>query len=62
MSTEKVHPIMAGSSPAYQVVESEDGVTVLIRSANDHSKQVSIMKSALPMLIDILQRLARNPH
>ncbi len=60
MSTEKVHPIMAVSSVAYEVVESEDGVTVWIRSADDHSRRVSILRSALPALIETLQRIAAS--
>lgn len=54
---EEVRTIYAGSDPVYEVVKSEDGLRVTIRSAEDHSKKVDLMSSVVGTLISVLQEL-----
>jgi len=47
--------VAAGSSPVWEVVEDEDRPSVIwIRSVEDHSDQIQILRSAAPTLSSIL--------
>ena len=54
---EIVHQIFAGSHPVYEVVKSADGVTVTIRSAEDHNKKIDLISSVVGTLINTLQKV-----
>lgn len=41
--------------PVYEIVVPENGVSITIRSAEDHSKQVSVSSGAVPLLIKALE-------
>jgi hypothetical protein len=52
---ETVRVIRAGSHPVYEVVKSEDGLTVTIRSAENHEEKIDLMSSVVGTLINVLQ-------
>jgi hypothetical protein len=54
---EIVHQIFAGSHPVYEVVKSADGLTVTIRSAEDHNKKIDLISSVVGTLINTLQKV-----
>jgi len=57
---EKIHSISAGSTRLYEVVESEDGLLVTIREAEDHSHKIELIGSVLPTLIEVLQEIPKK--
>lgn len=57
---EKTHTINAGKHEVWEVVELEDGRNVEIRSAEKPEESVRIARSALGVLIGILDRIASN--
>jgi hypothetical protein len=54
---EQVHVIAAGSRPVYEVVTSEDGLTITIREAENHEHKIVLLSSVLGTLIRTLQGL-----
>lgn len=55
---EKVHVIEAGSKPCLEVVESEDGVSVIIRDAENHKESIVLMRSVIPTLVNVLREIS----
>ena len=52
---EKIHGISAGRHTLYEIVESEDGVSVVIREAENPDHQITLIRSVLPTLIEVLR-------
>jgi hypothetical protein len=59
---EIVHHILAGGNPVYDIVKSEDGLTITIRSSDDHTKKIDIISSAVGTLIKTLQEIKTASH
>ena len=55
---DKVHTIAAGSTPAYEIVELENGVSILIRSVSSGG-EIKFPRSMVPILVETLGRI---PH
>ncbi|WP_243295294.1 hypothetical protein [Geothrix mesophila] len=53
--SDKVHTIYAGSHPIYEIAVVDDGLNVVIRSAEDPKRQIKIIGSCLSTLISTLQ-------
>lgn len=51
---EIIRTIYAGRHPIYEVVKSEDGLTVTIRSAENHDHKIDLISSVVGTLIDVL--------
>jgi hypothetical protein len=49
--------ITAGSRPVYEIVKSDDGLTVTIREAQNHEHKIDLISSVIPTLIRMLQKL-----
>ena len=54
---ETVHQSFAGRHPVYDIVKSEDGLTITIRSSEDHTKKIDLISSVVGTLIDVLQKM-----
>jgi hypothetical protein len=52
---EIVRVIRAGRHDVCEVVKSEDGLTVTIRSAENHDDKIDLMSSVVGTLIEVLQ-------
>jgi len=52
---EIVRQIFAGSRPVYDIVKSEDGLTITIRSSQDHAKKIELISSVVGTVIDALR-------
>jgi hypothetical protein len=59
---EQVFVVTAGDRPIYEVVKSEDGHTLTIRSAANHTHAVSMPSSAVHALIGALRQFAATPQ
>jgi hypothetical protein len=59
---EIVHHILVGDNPVYDIVKSEDGLTITIRSSEDHTKKIDIISSAVGTLIKTLQEIKTASH
>jgi len=59
---EIVHQIVAGGHPVYDIVKSEDGLTITIRSSEDHTQKIDLISSVLGKLIATLQKIETAPH
>lgn len=55
---EKIHVIAAGSRLTYEVVESEDGLSVTIRHAEDHEDNIVLIRSVIPTLVNVLREIS----
>lgn len=53
----EVHEIKVGEDTLYEVIENDDGISATIREAEDHSHQVTFLKSMAPVLASILNNL-----
>lgn len=58
--SEKVHVVRGGSRPVYEVIESADEVSVTIRYAGDHKQQLTLLRSTVPSLADVLREIVRK--
>ena len=56
---EKVVDIYAGSHSVFQVVKSEDGLTVTIRLTENHDHKIDLISSVVPTLIRVLQDITK---
>ncbi len=54
---ERIQTISAGSTPIYEIIECDDGVSVIIREAENHDHHVTLASSVIPTLIQMLQRI-----
>ncbi len=52
---ENIEVITAGSHEVYEVVKSEDGLTITIREAGNHDHKIELISSVLPTLIRALK-------
>jgi hypothetical protein len=52
---EKVRPIHAASRPLFEVLQSEDGLVVTIRSAENHEENIEFPSTVVGTLISVLQ-------
>lgn len=53
--TEKIlHEISAGSQSIYQIVDSSDGVSIILRETEEPNNRVHLMKSMIPLLVQML--------
>jgi hypothetical protein len=56
---EIMRQIFAGSHPVYDIVKSADGLTITIRSTEDHSKKIDLISSVVGTLVRTLQEVER---
>jgi len=56
---EIMRQIFAGSHPVYDIVKSADGLTITIRSTEDHSKKIDLISSVVETLIRTLQEVEK---
>jgi hypothetical protein len=56
---EVVRQIFAGSHPVYDIVKSADGLTITIRSSEDHTKKIDLISSVVGTLIKTLQEIEK---
>jgi hypothetical protein len=55
---EKIHPIFAGSRSVYEIVENSDPARTLTIRVTQHPEQcITIMRTMVPALIEILKPL-----
>jgi hypothetical protein len=54
---ELLSTIRLGSRDLYHILKSKDGLWVIIRSANDSSRQIKIEPSVVPELANILRTI-----
>jgi hypothetical protein len=57
---EKIHVVKGGARPMYEVIESADEVSVTIRYAGDHKEQLTLLRSTVPSLADLLTQIVRK--
>lgn len=54
------HHIYAGSRSVDEIIESDDTLTTTIRHTDEHSRHMSVICTALPSLIDVLQGIQQS--
>jgi hypothetical protein len=54
---EIMRQIVAGRHPVYDIVKSADGLTITIRSTEDHSKKIDLISSVVGTLVRSLQEI-----
>jgi hypothetical protein len=54
---EKIHTITAGRHVVYEIVENTDEISLTIREAEHPERAVTILRSMVPILIDIVSPL-----
>jgi len=57
---EKIHVVKGGARSVYEVIESADDVSVTIRYAGDHKEKLTLLKSTVPSLADVLKEIVRK--
>jgi hypothetical protein len=57
---DKVHVVRGGARPLYEVIESADEVSLTIRYAGDHKEKLTLLKSTVPVLADVLKEIMRK--
>lgn len=57
---EKIHVVKGGARPVYEVIESADEVSVTIRYAGDHKEKLTLLKSTVPSLAEVLKEIVRK--
>ena len=60
--TEKIHVIHGGARPLFEVIESDDEVSVVIRYAGDHKEQIRLHRSGIPGLVQVLKDIKPIEH
>ena len=56
----KTRKVAAGNEELYEIVENDDGVTVTVRSTEDESEHIIVLKSMIPILVDSLQEFRHH--
>ena len=56
----KLHVVHFGARPMYEVVEPEDGVSVIIRYAGNRKEQLTLLRCSLPALTEVLRKLSES--
>jgi len=56
----KLHVVHFGARPMYEVVEPEDGVSVIIRYAGNRKEQLTLLRCSLPALAEVLRKLSES--
>jgi hypothetical protein len=56
---EIIRQVTAGRHPVYDVVKSADGMTITIRSSEDHTKKIDLIPSVVDTLVRILQEVKK---
>jgi hypothetical protein len=59
---EQVFVVAAGSRPICEIVKSEDGQTLTIRSASNHNQAIAMPSSIVHALIGALQEFTNTPQ
>ena len=57
---DKIHVVRGGARPVYEVIESADDVSVTIRYAGDHKEKLTLLKSTVPSLAEVLKEITRK--
>jgi hypothetical protein len=57
MPEKLLNTIYAGPTPVYEIVESEDGLTITLRSADSPDNQLRMIRTAVGTLADALRRI-----
>jgi hypothetical protein len=57
---DKIHVVKRGARNVYEVIESADEVSVTIRYAGDHKEKLTLLKSTVPSLADVLKEIVRK--
>jgi hypothetical protein len=52
-----LNTIYAGEQPVYEIVESEDGRTITVRSADSPDNQLRMIRTAVGTLADALRKV-----
>jgi len=52
-----LNTVYAGSTPVYEVVESEDGLTITVRSADSPDNQLRMIRTAVGTVADALRKI-----
>lgn len=61
MPEKLLNTIYAGSTPVYEIVESDDGLTITVRSADSPDNQLRMIRTAVGTLVDALRRIEPSP-
>jgi len=56
----KLHVVHIGARPMYEVVEPEDGVSVVIRYAGNRKEQLTLLRCSVPALAEMLTQLSET--
>jgi hypothetical protein len=51
---ERIHVIRTGPRPVCEVVEPHDGISIVIRYAGNHKENLTLPKSVVPKLAEVL--------
>ena len=54
---ERIHVIHTGSRPVCEVVEPQDGISIVIRYAGNHKENLTLPKSIASALAEILSEI-----
>jgi hypothetical protein len=57
MPEKLLNTIFAGTRPVYEIVESEDGLTITVRSADSPDNQLRMIRTAVGTLADALRKI-----
>ena len=58
---EKVHVIRTGPRPVCEVVEPNDGISIVIRYAGNHKEKLTLPKAVVPALAEALAQIMASP-
>ena len=57
MPEKVLNTIYAASTPVYEIVESEDGLTITVRSVESPDNQLRMIRTAVGTLADALRKI-----
>jgi hypothetical protein len=52
--------IRAGSFPLYEIAQSGDKLFVTIRESNNPNREIELLSSVVPMIIEALRQVSRE--
>jgi hypothetical protein len=61
MPEKVLNTIYAGSTPVYEILESEDTLTITVRSAESPDNQLRMIRTAVGALADALRKIESVP-
>lgn len=54
---ERIHVIRTGRRPVCEVVEPHDGISIVIRYAGNHKENLTLPRSVVPKLAEVLAEI-----